>query len=287
VSADSLAVRPRQLAGLVAVAEHGHLDRAADELQLTPRALTRSLRELERETGEALLAGDERQVRLTPSGRRIARSARNVLDALHHFELLARADSTTLRVAHVANAGTLSTILDRVVAVHPALRADEQVMLDARQIKAVAGHRLDVAVCTAAGPLPRGLAARVLRRDPLLAVGEGAGAPLFAAYGAAWPAFDACVDAYARELGRGLERAPVPIGCGRELAALMRHAGARPVVVAASTLDATALSGAELAPHRPALTWRIVWREDDPSPIVRAFVADAADLAASLGWLER
>jgi DNA-binding transcriptional LysR family regulator len=69
-------IHPRQLAGLVAIADHGHLGRAAVELQTTPRALSRTLRELERGTGETLLAGGERQARLTASGLRIAESSR-------------------------------------------------------------------------------------------------------------------------------------------------------------------------------------------------------------------
>ncbi len=292
MSADSLGLRPRRLAGLVAVAEHGDLDGAALALQVTPRALRRELRDLERDAGEALLASGERTLRLTSAGRRIALSARGLLDALEGFHAAARADSATLRVAHVAHAGTLSSILDRFVAARPAAAVFERVMSDEQQLRAVAEHGLDVAVCCGRAPLPAALRAQALRRDPLVAIGADAPvdpratAVLAPAYGAGWPAFDACVDGYGRALGRALDRAATPTGCGRELAALIRHAGARPVVVASSTLDGTALVHQPLARLQPALDWRLIWRRDDRSPAVGAFVECARTTSAALGWLD-
>jgi DNA-binding transcriptional LysR family regulator len=178
-------------------------------------------------------------------------------------------------VAHVAHSGTLSTLLDHLIAERPQLRLDERSMADERQLEAVAEQRLDLAVCTVSGPLPDGLSGCPLRRDPLVRIGDGAD-PLAPYYGAAWPGFDACVDGYDRTLAR------TSVPAGRELGALRRQACGRPIVVAESTLDGLALTGRELP---AALHWQIVWRSDDPSPFVREFVTGATELAETLGWL--
>jgi DNA-binding transcriptional LysR family regulator len=284
-------VPTQQLAVLVAVADRGHLGRAAAELHVPQQAVRRTLRDLEALTGERLLDERARSTRLTPSGQRLAISARRVLDAYERFDAAAQADTETLRVAHVANSATLSVLLDRFVARHPDARVAEQIMPDTQQILAVTDQRLDVAVCSITDPLPSGLASCRLRYDPLVVAGI-AGPPAhpqrrpltFATYGAAWPIFDACINAYEQALDHRLHRTPT-LASGRPHAALRRQAGTRHPVVASSTLDETPIVFSALADRPPALEWHLVWRRDRRAPVVDEFIDDALEVAEALGWL--
>jgi DNA-binding transcriptional LysR family regulator len=282
----------QQLAVLVAVADRGHLGRAAAELDWDQQAVRRTLRDLETLTGERLFSERARSMRLTPSGHRLAISARRVLEAYERFDAAAHADTETLRVAHVADAGTLSVLLDRFVSRHPEARVAEQILPDAQQIVAVTDDRLDVAVCSITDPLPSGLASCRLRYDPLVVAGIAG--PLvypqrrpltFATYGAAWPIFDACVDAYEQALDHRLHRTPT-LTSGRPHAALRRQAGTRHPVVASSTLDETPIEVSALADRAPALEWHLVWRRERRAPVVDGFIDDALAVAEALGWLE-
>jgi DNA-binding transcriptional LysR family regulator len=282
----------QQLAVLVAVADHRHLGRAAAELDVHQQTVRRTLRDLETLTGQRLVAERARSMRLTPSGQRLATSARRVLEAYERFDAAARADTETLRVAHVANAGTLSVLLDRFVSRHTEARVAEQIMPDTQQILAVADDRLDVAVCSVANGLPAGLASCRLRYDPLVVAGV-AGPPVhpprtpltFATYGAAWPIFDACVDAYEQVLDHRLHRTST-LTSGRPHAALVRQAGTRHPVVASSTLDETPIEVSALADRAPALEWHLVWRRERRAPVVDRFIDDALADAEARGWLE-
>lgn len=60
-----------QLQALVAVVEHGSIRAAAREMHLTQAALTKALRLLEEETGQALLMRQSRGVVLTEAGQRL------------------------------------------------------------------------------------------------------------------------------------------------------------------------------------------------------------------------
>jgi DNA-binding transcriptional LysR family regulator len=282
----------QQLAVLVAVADRGHLGRAAAELHSDQQAVRRTLRDLETLTGERLFAERARSMRLTPSGHRLATSARRVLEAYERFDAAAQADTETLRVAHVADAGTLSVLLDRFVCSHPAARIAEQILPDSQQIVAVSDHRLDVAVCSIADAIPAELASCRLRYDPLVVAGIAGPlvypqrTPLtFATYGAAWPIFDACVDAYEQALEHRLHRTPT-LTTGRPHAALLRQAGTRHPVVAWSTLDETPIEISALADRAPALEWHLVWRRERRAPVVDGFIDSALAVAEALGWLE-
>lgn len=92
-----------QLHALVAVVEHGSIRAAARELHLTQAALTKSLRQLEEDTGVALLIRKSRGVILTLAGQRLQARAQLVIRqmALAQDELQqAQGDDTgTVRVA--------------------------------------------------------------------------------------------------------------------------------------------------------------------------------------------
>ena len=71
----------RQLRAFVAVAEELNFTRAAERLHLAQQAVSKSVRQLERELGVELLERTTREVRLTPAGTALLDSGRAVLIA--------------------------------------------------------------------------------------------------------------------------------------------------------------------------------------------------------------
>ncbi|WP_141576325.1 LysR family transcriptional regulator [Actinomadura sp. WMMA1423] len=97
----------RQLRYVVATADHGTMTSAAQALYVAQPALSRAVRELERELGLELFARSGRGVVLTPAGEQVVRQARVALDAVDAIEGLAvnRADGrgAELRIAVTAS----------------------------------------------------------------------------------------------------------------------------------------------------------------------------------------
>ena len=89
----------RHLRAFVAVAETLHFGLAADRLHLAQPALSRTIAQLERELGVALLTRSTRSVRLTDAGATFLAEARALLDGL---------DRATLRTQQVGS-GTVGT----------------------------------------------------------------------------------------------------------------------------------------------------------------------------------
>jgi DNA-binding transcriptional LysR family regulator len=71
----------RQLRTFVAVAEELNFTRAAERLALAQQAVSKSVGQLERELGVALLERTTREVRLTPAGRALLEAGREALAA--------------------------------------------------------------------------------------------------------------------------------------------------------------------------------------------------------------
>jgi DNA-binding transcriptional LysR family regulator len=103
----------RKLRYFVAVAEHQHFGRAAEQLYIAQPVLSRQIRALERELGCALLVRTTRSVQLTPAGEQLHEQARGVFAAV---------DSAVRRV-HEVDRGAEQL----VVAFAPGLRVSEAV----------------------------------------------------------------------------------------------------------------------------------------------------------------
>jgi DNA-binding transcriptional LysR family regulator len=89
----------RRLRTLRAVADHGTLAAAADQLHLTPSAVSQQLSALEREIGRPLLEPSGRSVRLTPAARVLLEHADALFAQLERLEGdLASSDVAEVRV---------------------------------------------------------------------------------------------------------------------------------------------------------------------------------------------
>lgn len=86
----------KQLQYLVALHEHGHFGRAAEQVFVTQSTLSAGLRELEGLLGTTLVERTRRVVRFTPLGEKIAAQARDVLSGVRTLTSLAEAEGQPL-----------------------------------------------------------------------------------------------------------------------------------------------------------------------------------------------
>ena len=92
-----MSVDPRQLECFIAVAEEGHVGRAARRLHLTQPPLSRHILALEDELGAPLFERTPRGMRLLPAGEAFLQHARRILaevDAAVHTVRKVGTDST-------------------------------------------------------------------------------------------------------------------------------------------------------------------------------------------------
>ncbi len=95
-----------QLKGFAAVAEHGHLTRAAEKVHVSQPALSAQIKGLEDELGVALFERVPTGMALTPAGKRLLATAQNVLSAAQALQDEAR--GLTGEVAGRVRVGTLA-----------------------------------------------------------------------------------------------------------------------------------------------------------------------------------
>src|SRR3954471_10805711 len=103
---------------LDAVARHGSVTKAANELQYSQPSVSHHLSRLEAATGAKLVQRIGRGIRLTPEGHLLANRAAEILgrvDAATN-ELAAQVGLQSGRVRLAANASTLSTIVPTAAA---------------------------------------------------------------------------------------------------------------------------------------------------------------------------
>lgn len=118
----------RHLTLVVAVADHGSLVRAADELYISQPVVTRAIQELEEILGVPLFERHPRGMTVTEYGAAFVRHAQSVLAELRsaqaHLEQLGRADLGTVTVGTYLAAAhlLLPRAIDRLKQEHPGLR---------------------------------------------------------------------------------------------------------------------------------------------------------------------
>ena len=166
-----MAVRPpslRSVAAFEAAARHASFTRAADELNLTPGAISHAIKALEERLDEKLFVREGRAVALTDAGRTLAARVRLSLG------LLADAfDTAPWRARDRLVLSTLSSIGERLFlpALGPLQAAAPGMMLDLRCTSALADFDRDVDIAIRFGPGGwRGVQARFLGDEKLFPV---------------------------------------------------------------------------------------------------------------------
>jgi molybdate transport repressor ModE-like protein len=169
-------IDPRRLRFLLAVARYGGVLAAADELTVTPSAVSQQIAKLERETGHALLRRAPGGSVLTPAGLALAEAAEDVERAL----VLARSrlEETAATVSGSVRIGGFQSFLVSVLAPalpdwrqrHPALLFETVEADEPDLMRALRAGALDaVAVELDAGesyPSPRGMTDVPLLDEP-------------------------------------------------------------------------------------------------------------------------
>lgn len=141
----------QQLRYLVAVADHLHFGRAAQECAVTQSALSSGLQELERLLDVTLVDRTKRRVALTPAGEDIARRAREVLvraqDLVEAARSASKPLSTEIRLGVLPTIGPylLPRVLARLREAHPDLRVYLREEQTEMLLEGVRSGRLDAA----------------------------------------------------------------------------------------------------------------------------------------------
>ena len=117
-------MKTHQLKALVALAENGSIRGAARDMGLSQSALTKTLRELETQTGAALLVRASRGTRFTPAGKVLVDHARLILTTMRRAEEEVRSGAPPSHPHHARHkaketkwhTGARPTMRDRVCA---------------------------------------------------------------------------------------------------------------------------------------------------------------------------
>lgn len=141
----------RQLRYFVAVAEVEHFNHAAEHLHVAQSALSRHVKELERELGVDLFERLPRGVRLTPAGHALADRARRILDEVEAAYALARETQQgrvgLLRLGFNAIAvknGVVPTALHRFRLDRPGVHLSFNTLTSPEQLSLLYADHLDV-----------------------------------------------------------------------------------------------------------------------------------------------
>src|SRR4051794_36413459 len=164
----------QQLRYVVATAEHRTMTDAARSLYIAQPALSRAIRDLERELGMTLFARSGRGVVVTAQGRRVVKLARDALDAVAEIEALAthtHAAGAELRIASTPSLepGLAGRLLPAYAAEHPGIRV-HIVRCEGREavVSAVREQRADLGLTDL--PVPTDLVSHPLERQEIVLI---------------------------------------------------------------------------------------------------------------------
>jgi len=168
-----MSVDLRLMRYVIAIAETGSFEAAAERLHMTQPPLSRQIRDLERELGVQLF--HRRPTRLTEAGKVFVESARQVLaEAERMVERTREAAGLSrglVRVGYTVTAAfeempkLFAAMRDR----HPGIRVDAREAWDMDLVAAAADGELDVLLGRHL-PIPAGFATEVLRREDFVVV---------------------------------------------------------------------------------------------------------------------
>lgn len=139
-----------ELRSLVALAQHRHFGRAAEELCVSQPALTKRVQRLEQKVGGPLLLRGYRDLRLTEPGRILVERARALLRdtdlALDASRRAVAGEAGLLRVGFgtATAARLLPEILARLRRTHPGVQVAMRDMASLAQVEALVQEEIDV-----------------------------------------------------------------------------------------------------------------------------------------------
>ncbi|WP_283136947.1 LysR family transcriptional regulator [Rhizohabitans arisaemae] len=164
----------QQLRYVVATAEHRTMTDAARSLFIAQPALSRAIRDLERELGLTLFARSGRGVLVTSAGRRVVKLAKQALDAIHEIEEFAQQSTRggdELRIAATPSLepGLAGRLLPAFISGHPGVRV-HIVRCDGRDgvVTAIRDQRADLGFTDL--PVPADLVSHPLERQEIVLV---------------------------------------------------------------------------------------------------------------------
>jgi LysR family transcriptional regulator, benzoate and cis,cis-muconate-responsive activator of ben and cat genes len=166
----------RQLRYFVALAEHLHFAKAADELGIAQSALSVQVLKLEKEVGVRLLNRNKRQpVSLTDVGRMVYEEAKTALQHVTRVgqvgRLAARGQVGFVRLGSVAS-GVSSGLVNRMLkgfrSTHPDVVVELVGMDTPRQLEALSTGEIDLAVVRPRRKYPSGLTATIIHNERLV-----------------------------------------------------------------------------------------------------------------------
>jgi DNA-binding transcriptional LysR family regulator len=171
----------RHLRYFVGVGEEQHFGRAAERLHIAQPALSRQIRDLERELGFALFDRLPRGVRLNAAGKLLLTDARRILqdvaDAKVRAERIALGKAGTLRVGIATALSWHGLVVDsfrQFRREQPDAQLELHHLISLHQIEAIQTGRLDVGFVTGLMELHKDLTRREFARDRMvLAVPSG------------------------------------------------------------------------------------------------------------------
>ncbi|MFD9703274.1 LysR family transcriptional regulator [Lentzea sp. NPDC059081] len=165
----------RQLEYFVAVVEEGSFTRAAERVHVAQPGVSAQIRRLERELGHDLLDRSGRAVTVTDVGAAVLPLARAALGSVESarrtVEEMAGLVRGVVRVGMVVSCGIMD-VPELLSSFHTAYPGVEITLAEANSdalISSLVDGELDLALIGYAGPVPDGLAVRVLVDEPLVA----------------------------------------------------------------------------------------------------------------------
>jgi LysR family positive regulator for ilvC len=164
------------LRAFLAAAATLHFGRAAREVNLSPSALSRTIRRLEEEVGERLFVRDTRAAALTDAGRALRTWARDQIGEWERFRASLAGGRGGLRgeLSVYCSVAASYTVLARLITEfrrrHPAVQLRVETGDPARSVDRVQEGLADVAVAARPRSLGPGLAFQPIATSPLLFV---------------------------------------------------------------------------------------------------------------------
>lgn len=164
----------RQLKTLLAIAETGSFARAAQQVALTPSAVSQQIQALESEIGVSLFNRQSRPPTLTSAGQQmvraaaeLVRAAENAIDAVSGRRIIGTFSVGSVRTSAI---GLLPQAISRLAANHPDLRIKLHVGSSESLMQDVVAGRLDTAMVAEHSVMSRDLRWSPFIREPLFLI---------------------------------------------------------------------------------------------------------------------